>query len=322
MRCLPSVCFAIGVSALLAQDSTIRTSVPLVLVPTTVADHKGRYVNNLAAEDFLVYDQGRLQKIQMDSADSALVPISLVVAVQASDISAAALAKIKKTGSMIQPLLIGERGEAAVLAFDDKIHVLQNFTSDPGSITEAIRKIKPGARMSGRTLDAVAAGVRMLAARPQDRRRVIVLIGESRDRGSNNSIAEALTLAQRDNVTIYPATYSAYTTPFTTKASDLPPPPPDTNLLKIFTELGRLGKTNAAEALAHGTGGARLSFTTLHGLEQVIEHLGEEIHSQYLLSFAPISPEPGFHEIKVEIRNRPDLVVRTRPGYWPVLSVR
>ncbi|MGH9666498.1 MAG: VWA domain-containing protein [Bryobacteraceae bacterium] len=310
-------CAVVAAAALLAQDSTIRTSVPLVLAPTTVTDKKGRYVNDLGDGDFLVYDQGRLQKTQVDYADSALIPISLVVAVQASDVSAAALAKINKVGSMVRPLLTGERGEAAVIAFDDRVRVIERFTSDAGVIADAFRKLKPGARLKGRTLDAVENGVKMLAARPENRRRVMIVIGESRDRGSTSTLADALMRAQKESVAIYPATYSAYKTPFTTKASDLPPPPTDSNWLTIFTELGRLGKTNTAEALAEATGGTRLSFTTLHGLEQVIEHLGEEIHSQYLLSFTPVSPEPGFHTIEVKIRDRPELIVRTRPGYWP-----
>lgn len=304
--------------ALMAQD-TIRTNVPLVLAPTTVTDQKGHFVNDLNEPDFLVYDQGRLQKIHVDSADSALIPISLVVAVEASDVSAAALAKIVKVGSMIQPLVTGERGEAALIAFDDRIRVVAKFTSDPGVITDAFRKLRPGARLKGRTVDAVETSVRMLAARPENRRRVLIVISESRDRGSQSTLTDALMLAQKENVAIYTVTYSAYSTPFTAKASELPPPT-DSNLLTIFTELARLGKANAAELLAEGTGGTRLSFTKLRGLEHVIERLGEEIHSQYLVSFAPVSPGPGFHAIEVKVRGRPELIVRTRPGYWPALS--
>lgn len=37
---------------LLAQSSTIRTTVPLVVVPTTVTDGRGHYVDGLKAADF------------------------------------------------------------------------------------------------------------------------------------------------------------------------------------------------------------------------------------------------------------------------------
>jgi hypothetical protein len=51
-------------------------------------------------------------------------------------------------------------------------------------------------------------------------------------------------------------------------------------------------------------------------LEKITTALGEELHSQYLLSYTPNNlDEGGFHEIRVVV-TRPNLEVRTRPGYW------
>jgi hypothetical protein len=92
-------------------------------------------------------------------------------------------------------------------------------------------------------------------------------------------------------------------------------------LIPIFTELGRLGKENAAQGLARFTGGRRISFLTLKALERDIGGLGEELHSQYLLSFAPSTPlDEAYHTIEIQVRGRTDLVVRTRPGYWAMTS--
>ena len=45
-------------------------------------------------------------------------------------------------------------------------------------------------------------------------------------------------------------------------------------------------------------------------------NLGEELHSQYILSYQPNDTEDaGYHEIRVEV-NRPALEVRARQGYW------
>ena len=44
---------------------------------------------------------------------------------------------------------------------------------------------------------------------------------------------------------------------------------------------------------------------------------GEEVHRQYLLSFEPKGSEPGaFHTIRVAVKDRPELRVKTRQGYW------
>jgi VWFA-related protein len=300
-----------------AQDATIRTTVPLVTVPTTVTDRKGHYIDALGPDDFVVYDNGKSRSFQVVPADAILAPISLVVAVQSSDIAAAVLAKIQKVGSMVQPLILGEKGEAALLAFDQQTKLLQDFTSDPAAISAAFHDFKPGSERDSRIFDTVAVAVRMLGVRGPNARRVILLISESRDRGSTSKLPETIALAERNNVIIFPATFSAYATPFTAKPSDLPAPPTDTNLLAIFTETGRMAKKNAAAALARYSGGRHVSFLTLNSLEHVISLVGQELHNQYLLSFQPSATEkPGFHSVKVEIRDRPELVVRARAGYW------
>jgi hypothetical protein len=108
---------------------------------------------------------------------------------------------------------------------------------------------------------------------------------------------------------------------FVSKSADSPSMPGGDNnvdLLGGAIELGRIGKTNVAAALARSTGGHHLAFLTLASLEKAISRAGEEIHSQYLLSFTPTSSaKEGFHQIQVAIPSRPDAVIRVRPGYWP-----
>jgi hypothetical protein len=88
-------------------------------------------------------------------------------------------------------------------------------------------------------------------------------------------------------------------------------------LLAVFTEIGRLGTQNAGDALAKYTGGEKVSFVRLGGLERVIAKVGEDLHSQYLLSFQASTTESEmYHAITVNVR-RAEAVVRARPGYWP-----
>jgi VWFA-related protein len=271
-------------------------------------------VNGLTEPDFQVYDNGRRVNAHVDVS---FVPISLVIAVQASEFSAEALNKVRRIGNLIEPLVTGERGEVALVAFDSEVQVLQPFTSDDAMLRAALLHLAPGDR-GGRLIDAVAGSVRLLATRPPARRRVVLLIGESRDRGSKQKLAEVLTETQRQNVTIYPVTYSAYTTAFTAKPGTTPPPSSaGINLIAIFQEIGRLGKARAAEAFSTYTGGRRLSFTRQRGLEEAVARIGEELHSQYLVSFeAAPDARAEFHAIEVRIAGRPDVTVRTRPGYW------
>ena len=292
----------------------MRTTARLVIAPTTVIDGRGKYIDGLTEGDFLVRDNGRPRDIHLDFAS---IPISLVVAVEHSFASAAVLNKAHKIGSLLEPLVTGEGGEVAVVSFDSRVDVRQEFTGDFGKVAGALRSIQSGDD-GARTVDAVAESVRLLAARPAERRRVLLVISETRDRGSKTKVEDAITQAQQENVTIYPLTFSAYTTAFTAKAGSTPPPEEGGfNILGMLIEIGRLGKINAADAFAKYTGGERLSFTRQRGLERAVARIGEDLHSQYLLSFAaPADAGSAFHAIDVSVPGRPGAKVRTRPGYW------
>lgn len=313
---------------LLAQQSTppdpdvrspdLKTTVPLVLIPVTVTDKRGQFMDGLGAGDFTVLDEGVKQKIRLDTSDTVSTPISLVIAIQSSGISQPVLAKIRRVGGMIQPLVTGERGHTAVLQFDNEVHTIQDFTRDGTLIRRAFDRVVARTFKSARMIDAVAEGVEMLESRPEGGRKVMLVFSESRDRGSQLKSAAVIEKAQRTGVAIYMATYSAHATPWTAKPEDNPPLPMGTDIIGAVIELGRMGKANDAELFVRATGGRHLSFATLNGLEQSIAKAGEELHSQYLLSFSPTeSSNKGYHRIVVSVPALSNAIIRARPGYWP-----
>ena len=303
-------------------DSTIRTNVPLVLAPVTVSDRKGNFIDGLTVDDFALTDDGIPQKLRLDTSDTVLAPVSLVVLIQSSGISTPEMARISRVGSLIKPLLIGEVGRAAVLSFDTETRVFQEFTGDSGKISAAFQNIDTRTIKDAKLIDAVAEAVKMLDTRPPNSRRILLILSESRDRGSKMKLADAVELAQRAGVVIYPETYSAQASAITSKPENNPPMPApagaNVDIGAALEEFGRLGKSNAADALARATGGRHLGFLTQQSLEKVLERTGEEIHSQYLLSFVPMQTKnTGFHVIKVAVKSHPEAEVRVRPGYWP-----
>lgn len=310
---------ALLTSELRGQEPTLRTTVPLVTVPVSVADRHGGAIGDLDSSDFLLLDDGKARPVHVDSADSGLAPIALVTVIQTSDISLSALAKIRKVGAMIPEAVVGANGEAAVVTFDDHVTVAQDFTTDADAISRAFRDLKPSDNMGGRMIDAVDESLDLLAQRPGSRRANILIIGESRDRGSEEKLRDLIPKIQRTGVTIYSLTYSAYLTPFTIKPEEYEPT--CGGLLQGITELARLGKQNTVAALTEVTGGRRYRFETKSKLENDLIRLGTEIHSRYLLSFTPeLEQAPRFHHLQLEIKNHPDAVVRARPGYWAAVG--
>ncbi len=336
-----TILLAIPPAILPAQVRRFTARARLVQIPVTVTDAKKRPIEDLTASDFLVLDDGLPQQFSLDTPYTETAPIAIVIAVQSSGISEAALAKIRRIGSMIQPLITGTRGSAAVVSFDEDIRWIQSWTRDPDEIANAFRQLRPREEKQACLLDAAYDAIRHLH-RQQTARRILLMISESRDRSSDTNLGTVVLAAQAAQVTVYSATYSAFKTSLLTKSSrpaplpetqpeatkppKLPPrvermplPPPTEQQVDILAgigELARLGKTKTTKALAAATGGATFSFTRQEALETAIEHLGAELHSQYVLSFTPESPEPGYHRLEVCITREGKYRVRARPGYW------
>ncbi|HLN02761.1 MAG TPA: VWA domain-containing protein [Bryobacteraceae bacterium] len=324
-------------------DQPFRITTHLVQAPVTVIDkHSDSYVDGLQPQDFKLFDNGKEQNIHVDVT---FQPISMVIAVQASDQVEGILPKINRIGSMIEPVLIGEQGEAAVMAFDHRFRTLQDFTSDPNKIEAAIKKITPGSR-SSRLIDACTEAVRMLRSRPGNRRRILLVIAEVRDKGSEGKVRDALLDIQMNNVDVYSVDISRMMAGLTAPG---PIPRPDNNppamtplpnepstpttvwqatggqgnsvqfvpmLVEIFKDTKAIFVDNPVEVFARGSGGSQFSFAKQKGLEDAIQSIGREIHSQYIITYTPNNlQEGGFHEIQVDV-NRRDVKVRTRPGYW------
>jgi hypothetical protein len=88
-------------------------------------------------------------------------------------------------------------------------------------------------------------------------------------------------------------------------------------VLLAITELARLAKRNAMEALVTTSGGRHLSFETKGKLDNDLLALGKEVHSRYYISFTPVETgEPAFHRLNISIQDNPNAVVHARPGYW------
>jgi VWFA-related protein len=343
LLCAAWLC-ALPLAAQPDQEPVFRAGVQVVVAPTIVLDREGNFVHGLERQDFILLDNGKPQDIRVDTT---YIPISLVVAIQANSAVEVVLPKVRKLGTMLHYLVAGEQGEVAVIAIDHRVQLLQDFTTDTDKIQQALEKIRPGSTSSV-MVDAVLYGIRMLRRRPPDRRRVLLLISETRDYGSQARKRDVLEMAQFSDVVIYSLNINRLVTTLTAKAQ---PPRPDpfppaarplpagvpatphtaaqvsgnptnsANFVPVFVEIFRAVRDifvdNPVELFTKWTGGTEHPFITQEHLERAVRRIGEELHSQYIISYTPNNrDEGGFHEIQVLVRGRNDVRVITRPGYW------
>src|SRR5256884_2513000 len=195
-----------GVPVQQAPKGQIKVQVAMVTTPVTVRDSRGVMVHDLDAKNFQLTDNGMAQKIS--HFDLGGDPLSLVILVETSSRVEPLMPEIRKTGILFTQTVMGPTGEAAVVGFNDSVDKLQDFTTNAETIESTIANLGPGTS-SLKLYDAMAAGVEMLSDRPQatrekpGRRRVLLILSEAVDEGSQKTLGEVLRQAQLGNVTVY-----------------------------------------------------------------------------------------------------------------------
>jgi len=320
--------------------ATIGVISRIVTVPVTVMDSHGNFLYDLDAKDFQIYDNGQPQRLKTFGV--ALNPASLVVVVETNDTTEGMLPQVRPVGPLFSSLMLGDKGLVAVVCYADQVRVAQEFSSDGSVLSKTLGSLHPEGRGS-RLNDALERAVAMLETRPKDEQRVIVAFSDGRDRGSDTKKDDLVKRATGSEVTIYglgfnpvqslwrepppdqtspldpivrqPGPPGTVTTPSTQAVIYETPVPP----VPIVTATGEIIRSTLASSLLEYycgyTGGVFDKHWSKGALQEQLNKIATEIHSQYDLAYVPDSAAAGFHRIEVEV-DRPHLKVRTRAGYF------
>jgi VWFA-related protein len=214
------------------QVSLLSTRSTLVLAPALVRNKVGDLVFTLAANDFVLTDDGIPQKLTLEQ-DTGGEPLALVVVIEIGGAGAREFNKFNSIAPPLAPMLASIVGnvphKVAVVAFDSQPTLLQNFTSDLDSAADAIASLTPGCTRQhhlencasplavhnlglgdngAAILDALGFSVDLLRNQPPQYRRAVLLISETLDRGSHLKLEEALRAISETNTVIYSIGFS------------------------------------------------------------------------------------------------------------------
>ncbi len=326
------------------QPAIFLEEIDEVTVPVTVLGPKNQYVHDMILEDFTILDNDSEQSIV--GFDVSFLPISMVICVQTSDRVEGILGDIRKTAYLFTELVLGEHGEAALMTFDSRVKLLVDFTNDTLKLDKGLKGMRIGTSAVA-LADATYSAIRLLLRRPDNHRKIIVVISESQNNGSRIGLGESLRTAQLYNIAVYPVRLSTLSARLRRKPVVRPPNipagivvrprmpgTPDTptaqqqarysvtpNMIPIVIDLVRGVKNlifdNPLEILAKGTGGRAYSPRTTSGVQESIIRIGEDIRSQYRLSYRPnnLNERGIYHRIEVTVPYE-RLRLRHRVGYF------
>ena len=306
----------------------IQVQVNEVIVPVTVTDEKGRFVSNLDANDFRIFDEGKEQKIEYFNRErSQPVVVGFLI-----DISNANRIQWKRFQEAAQELVLNllpgdPKFSGYLVTYGNEAELAVDTTSDSDPIVEKLRKMKPGGGAA--LFDAIYLACQkrhVLNGEPFDPRRVLIIIGDGHDNASKKSLEQVLEIAQRNLVTIYGMSTVSYG--FTSEG--------DQNLIRLAQETGgrveyplqglysdvsgylSTPSDDGNYALTVGTGGYTAEVSG--GIFRAVAHIAGEVTTQYILRYIPAADAKTdgktFRNIRVAV-NLQNVKIRARKGYYP-----
>jgi VWFA-related protein len=306
------------------EEPTFRSQANVVLVPVLVRDKANQVVYGLGVEDFIVEDDGVAQKVHLDDAAES-EPMSLVIAVQRGRRANYELPRMQGLASMLQPLFAQPQTKVAIVAFDSRVQAVEDFTGDQDTVDHDLRSLQPGDDGAA-ILDAVKYSVRLLDGVPKNRKRVLLLISETRDHGSHSAtIDDVIKAVGNSNTVVYTLAFSPSKSNIldTLRGNNNPDLHPEQtevhegpDLLAPLVLAAQAMRKNTAKTIASLSGGEYSLFDSGKSFDAHMNEFSNHLHSRYLLSFQPAQPHPGLHHLTVRLKEPGDASVLARSSYW------
>ena len=275
------------------EPTRIQVDVTRVSLLYTVTDHKGRFVTNLAKEDFEVIDSKLPQDVLEFNAESDL-PLRLGILIDTSN-SIRDRFRFEQDAAIefLNNTIHANQDKAMLVSFSEQAELVADLISDTEKLATAIRQLRPGGGTS--LYDAVFFACRDKLSQDQPKhkfRRAIVLVTDGDDNQSHYTRDQAQETAQKADVVIYAIS---------------------TNISKVESDGDKVLKYLTAE-----TGGKAFFPFKVEDLEQSFENIANELRHQYNIAYRPepLKTDGLFHPIELHVRNRKDLVVHVRKGYY------
>ena len=292
---------------------TIKVNVNLVNVYFSVRDKNG-FVTGLDKNSCQLAEDKNPQTIKRLTAEKNL-PLTIGILLDTSGSQIHVLPLEQESGARFLSEVLTPKDEAFLISFDVNVDLLADYTNNAGEIRRAIDKASINTASSSAGIPGIGGGplptgnprgtllydAVYLAAhdklQSQTGRKVIVMLTDGGDQGSQETLKTAAEAAQKANTIIYVI------------------------LIADRGFYGGFGYNGDAQMrqLAEQTGGRVIDVgNNGRKLEDAFDQIQDELRTQYLLSYTPTNKAADGKYRRIEIDCGKGNTVQARKGYYAV----
>jgi VWFA-related protein len=337
------------------QGPTISVNVKMVTMFATVRDKHGALIRKLTKDDFVLQQDGHPQTITYFAQDSDL-PLTLGLLVDTSMSQRRVLDQERDAShAFIDHLLREDKDKAFVIHFDHEVELLQDLTSSRQKLEASLDQLgRPqfsqagsggasgsdpgnggsgggGGRGShggysggGGTLlyDAVFLASDELMMKQQGRKAIVVLT-DGVDRGSKETLRDAIETAQRADTLVYSILFADKEGYGNSGGyggghmGGMGGGGMGGGAHRHYPQESRPDGKKVLQQLSKETGGRFFEVTKKETIDQIYAEIDEELRNQYALGYTPdkADADVGYHKIELTVKQK-DAVVQTREGFY------
>jgi VWFA-related protein len=322
------------------RDELYKMSVAVnfVQIPVRVKDRSGKLVSGLTSNDFKVYEDGVLQQLKFFTADGFPLSAAVVVATDLPSVT------MKKVNESLPALIgaFSEVDEVALYRYGHTVQQVSGFSGASGVSTASVERLKRPGRQGGPPMvggpfgggptinghpvndpnagpvgdvqtpprefyvlnDAILRAAQDLSKRDKSRRRIIFVISDGREQGSNAGYDEVKRILLANGISVYGVGVDTAAIPIYDKANRIRVP--------------GFGTGNILPRYVSDTGGDMLAEFDRQGIEQAYAKIADTARNQYTLGYTTqATKSSSFRVIDVRVL-RPNLNVIAKQGYYPL----
>jgi Ca-activated chloride channel family protein len=287
-------------AAVAAQDTTtppiFKSSLDTVNVTVSVRDHEGRLISDLKAEDFLLFEDGHPQRIQVfaravepGQEQSLALDVGMLM-----DTSESMLKVLRLSQEAAVRFLenIPRAHDLVTIFFDNDIRISRFDSENQQGLFDRIMSSKA----NGTTALYDAITVYLSRVEDSPGRKVLVVFTDGEDSTSTITLSDLTHMLRSSSVIVYPIAMTG----------GMP-----TGSTRAITSMAFLRQ------VAELTGGQVFQPTFSGDLPKIYRSILEELTSQYVLGFSSDNTKQDgkFRKLRVAVK-RQGLKVRHRQGYY------